>query len=131
MRVINTALIFTIAVSTHLTFATELVYRHQSPSFGGNPAVGAYLLNSYQSQATEEADREPRTPLERFQQSLESRLVSELLRDIEDNPDGGAVDTNDFTVNAQNENGTLFITILDKNTGELSTIEVENYYDGF
>lgn len=111
-----------------ISYSTELVYRPYNPSFGGSPATGAYWLNSYQTQKKEEVEREERSSLDRFKQSLESRLVSQLLRDLEDNPDGGSVDTEDFTVNAQNTDGTLLVTIVDKNTGEVSTIEVENYY---
>lgn len=110
--------------------ATELIYRPVSPLFTGNPGTNSYLSSSYRTQKQE--PREQRSELERLQQSLQSRLLSEVLRDLSDPEsdifDEGSVTLNsgDVLITATREDGDL--TILLNDGSEDVTIFVENYF---
>lgn len=109
--------------------ASELTYKPVNPNFGGNPLNGNYLLGNAQAQNDKkdpDARRSGYTPpsdLERFTSSLESRLLSQLLSDIEDGT-GGSLETSDFSVDIVDDGGALSILITDKNTNETTEIEV-------
>ena len=110
--------------------AAELVYNPTNPSFGGNPLNGSYLLSNAQAQndfkdpSVEEALANQRTALERFSDSLESRLLNQLLNDIEDGGSGQLVTDNFFIEVDQDTLGSLTVNITDRQTGETSEIVV-------
>lgn len=110
--------------------ADELVYSPVNPSFGGNPLNGTWLLNNAQSQNSHRAsDSGSRystggiTALQRFTSQLESRLLSQLLTDIQ-NGDSGSLTTDAFIVNIIDDSGVLTIVITDRQTGEVSEVVV-------
>jgi len=109
--------------------ATELIYTPVNPSFGGNPLNGNYLLNNASAQNSKKDPKSDKSPysdsssLDRFTDTLESRLLSQLLTDVGDGNDGTLV-TDDFIVNILDVDGTLTITITDAVTGEISEIVV-------
>ncbi|MCQ4286199.1 curli assembly protein CsgF [Pseudomonas stutzeri] len=113
--------------------ATELVYTPVNPSFGGSPLNGAWLLGSAQAQNdTKDPDAIDRSSLggtsalDRFTSQLESRLLGDLLRKMDD-PNGGSLITDDFIVNIVNLDGNLTVEITDRLTGEISEIIVNGY----
>ena len=113
--------------------ATELVYTPVNPSFGGSPLNGAWLLGNAQAQDDNEdpdaIDRSSLTgtsALERFTSQLESRLLSDLLTDI-DTGNAGTLTTDDFIVNIINDSGNLTVEITDRLTGEKSEVIVNGY----
>ncbi len=110
--------------------ASELIYTPKNPSFGGNPANGNYLLGKSQAQNNKRgpsSSRSSRTSdLERFNASLESRLLSQLLADIgQGGTNNGVLETSDFLVEVvQGDDGNLVVRTTDKNTGESTEINV-------
>lgn len=107
----------------------ELIYEPINPSFGGDPFVGNYLLNKAQSQDTNEdpaaAGFEPSSPTERLIQSLESRLISQLIADVGSGEiNEGSFDSNDFGVVIRDEGGQLVINVTDRVTGDVTSINV-------
>lgn len=110
--------------------ATELVYTPVNPSFGGNPLNGTWLLNNAQAQ-NDHDDPDARsgsafagtTALQRFSSQLESRLLSQLLTNIE-NGNTGSLSTESFLIDIVDDSGALSILVTDKTTGEVSEIVV-------
>jgi len=109
--------------------ATELVYTPVNPSFGGNPLNGTWLLNNAQAQ-NDHDDPDARssaftgtTALQRFSSQLESRLLSQLLTNIE-NGNTGSLSTDSFLIDIVDDSGALSILVTDKATGEVSEIVV-------
>ena len=86
--------------SASLAWQTELIYVPKNPSFGGNPLNGSILLNNAQAQNKKtdpEIEIETRSELDRFTDSLRSRLLSQLLSDIGAGKTG-TLDTDDFSI---------------------------------
>ncbi|BBM02197.1 curli assembly protein CsgF [Microbulbifer sp. GL-2] len=115
--------------------STELIYTPVNPSFGGNPLNGNYLLNNASAQNSKKDPDSGESPystssaLDRFTDTLESRLLSQLLTDVGDGNNGTLV-TDDFIVNILDVDGTLTITITDAVTGEISEIIVAGLNPG-
>ncbi|MEG1042400.1 MAG: curli assembly protein CsgF [Pseudomonas sp.] len=111
--------------------ATELVYTPINPAFGGNPLNGTWLLNNAQAQNDHEdpaiKDRASAlagtSSLERFTSQLESRLLSQLLNNI-NNGTTGSLQTDAFIINVLDDSGALTIQITDRATGEISEVLV-------
>lgn len=112
-----------------LALATELIYEPVNPNFGGNPLNGSYLLNNAQAQDRhKDPDREDLTyeqpsALDRFTDSLETRLLNQLLTDV-GNGNSGELITDDFIVQIVDNDGVLTVLITDRNTGDKSEIIV-------
>lgn len=111
--------------------ATELVYTPVNPAFGGNPLNGTWMLNNAQAQNDHEdpaiKDRASAltktSSLERFTSQLESRLLSQLLNNI-NNGNTGSLQTDAFIINILDDSGNLTIQITDRLTGQISEILV-------
>ncbi|WP_417615467.1 curli assembly protein CsgF [Oceanisphaera sp.] len=109
--------------------ATELVYTPINPTFGGSPLNGSFLLGSAQAQnkhkdpELESRLRNTPTALERFTSQLESRLLSQLLTNIQDG-NTGSLTTEAFIINLEDDAGILSIMITDRVTGEVSEVVV-------
>ena len=107
--------------------ATELVYTPVNPSFGGNPLNGAWLLNNAQAQNDHDdpdlSNRTTTSALQRFTSQLESRLLSQLLTNIQ-NGNTGSLTTDAFVINMIDDGGELTIVITDRATGEVSEVVV-------
>ncbi|MDF0731756.1 curli assembly protein CsgF [Pseudomonas entomophila] len=111
--------------------ATELVYTPVNPAFGGNPLNGTWLLNNAQAQNDhDDPDLKSRSSafsgtsaLERFTSQLESRLLSQLLDNI-NTGNTGSLATDAFLVDVIDDSGALSIRVTDRATGEVSIIEV-------
>ncbi len=108
--------------------ATELVYTPVNPAFGGNPLNGTWLLNNAQAQNDHDdpdlSNRTTTSALQRFTSQLESRLLSQILTNIQDG-NTGSLTTDSFIVNMIDDGGELTIMITDRATGEVSEIVVD------
>ncbi len=131
--VILSACLLLVIGSLSISQATELVYTPVNPSFGGNPLNGSWLLNNAQSQ-NDHADSRARsgstftstTALERFSSQLESRLLTQLLQDVQNGQTGSLV-TGAFVVDIIDNDGELSIQVTDRATGEISEIIVSGF----
>jgi curli production assembly/transport component CsgF len=107
--------------------ATELVYTPVNPSFGGNPLNGTWLLNNAQAQNDHDdpdlSNRTTTSALQRFTSQLESRLLSQLLTNIQ-NGNTGSLTTDAFVIDMIDDGGELTIVITDRATGEVSEVVV-------
>ncbi|WP_408004318.1 curli assembly protein CsgF [Zestomonas carbonaria] len=107
--------------------ATELVYTPVNPAFGGNPLNGSWLLSNAQAQNDHRdpnlSSRTPTSALQRFTSQLESRLLSQLLSNIQ-NGNTGSLTTEAFVIDIQDDSGELTIVITDRATGEVSEVVV-------
>tara|TARA_R110001606_G_scaffold169761_5_gene314882 strand:- start:87 stop:515 length:429 start_codon:yes stop_codon:yes gene_type:complete len=115
-------------------FAGDLVYQPINPSFGGDPFVGSYLLSKAQSQDTNtdpNARRsEPLSSTARLVQSLESRLISQLISDVGNGDVGeGSFDSDEFGVVVRDNGGQLSVQVVDKLTGDVTTINVGGLFN--
>lgn len=114
--------------------AGDLVYQPLNPSFGGDPFMGSYLLGKAQAQDTNTDPSSRRTqPLsatERLVQSLESRLISQLIGDISSGElDQGSFDSDDFSVVIEDQGGLINLRIVDKVTGDVTNISVGGLFN--
>lgn len=115
-------------------FAGDLVYQPINPSFGGDPFVGSYLLSKAQSQDTNTDPNsrrsEPLSSTARLVQSLESRLISQLISDVGSGDVGeGSFDSDEFGVVVRDEGGQLNVQVVDKLTGDVTTINVGGLFN--
>lgn len=128
MKTIKTVALALLCTSS-LASAGELVYQPINPSFGGDPFNGSYLLGKAQAQDTHEAPStsrfEPLSATERLIQSLQSRLISQLISDVGSGEiNEGTFDSSEFGVVIVDEGGQLSINVTDKATGDVTTINV-------
>lgn len=114
--------------------AGEMIYEPLNPSFGGDPFMGSYMLNKAQSQDTNTdpntRDIDRLSSTDRLIQSLESRLISQLLTDVGsgDISEGG-FDSDEFSVVVDGTGGELVIRINDKLTGDTTEISVGGIFN--
>lgn len=114
--------------------AGELIYQPINPSFGGDPFMGSYLLGKAQAQDT---NRDPNSrgiesisSTERLIQSLESRLISQLISDVgAGNVGEGSFDSGDFSVVVRDDGGQLVVRVIDKLTGDVTNISVGGLFN--
>ncbi|WP_394426143.1 curli assembly protein CsgF [Vreelandella stevensii] len=123
-----------LGVVTLESVAGELIYRPLNPSFGGDPFMGTYLLGKAQSQDTNRDPNarsiEPISSTERLIQSLESRLISQLISDVGAGTIGeGSFDSGEFSVVVRDEGGQLIVRVVDKVTGDVTNISVGGLFN--
>ncbi|EHM47224.1 MAG: curli production assembly/transport protein CsgF [Yokenella regensburgei] len=112
-----------------LSWGGNMVFQFTNPNFGGNPANGAFLLNSAQAQNSYKdpslKDYGVSTPsaLDNFTQAIQSQILGGLLTNINTGKPGRMV-TNDFIVDIANTDGQLQLNVTDRKTGQVSTIQV-------
>lgn len=133
--ILATAVVLGVAITAVGASAQDLTYRPLSPSFGGDPFVGNFLLS------TAEIDRPPEPsrsfgsftrpdPIDQFADGLERRLLSRLSSEITDQIFGEeAADSGSFTVgDAQLEferiGETVKIDLTNLESGQITTIEL-------
>lgn len=132
VRVLATATLATTLSAS--TIAGELIYKPLNPSFGGDPFVGSYLLGKAQAQDTNRDPNarrtQPLSPTARLVQSLESRLISQLISDVGRGDIGeGSFDSDDFSVVVRDDGGQLTVQVVDKLTGDVTTINVGGLFN--
>ncbi|NVF13846.1 curli assembly protein CsgF [Vreelandella maris] len=114
--------------------AGDLVYEPINPSFGGDPFTGSYLLGKAQAQDTNTDPNsrrsEPLSSTARLVQSLESRLISQLISDVGSGDVGeGSFDSDEFGVVVRDEGGQLTVRVVDKLTGDVTNINVGGLFN--
>ena len=113
---------------SHAAQASELIYIPKNPNFGGNPLNASGLLANAQAQNKlkdpSSSSARPRTALERFAESIQSRAFSTLFSNAFNDGANGVLTTDDFTVILDNVDGVLTVTITDLNTGEVTEIVI-------
>lgn len=112
--------------------ATEMVYAPVNPTFGGNPNNAPGLLANAQAQNPFKAP--PASPLQNFNNSLQSAILSRLSSEALTSMFGksstlvpGSYDTGSYTINVVQPvaNGPLTITTTDKTSGSTATFTVD------
>lgn len=120
--------------TTATTQAGELIYKPLNPSFGGDPFVGSYLLGKAQAQDTNKdssvSRATPTSATERLLQSLESRLISQLIADVSSGDvSEGSFDSDEFGVVVSDNGGQLVVRVVDKLTGDVTEISVGGLFN--
>ncbi|WP_386081360.1 curli assembly protein CsgF [Vreelandella sp. F11] len=137
LKITASSALATIILATTLPLnanAGELIYTPINPSFGGDPFMGSYLLGKAQSQDTNTDPNargiESLSSTERLIQSLESRLISQLISDVgAGNVGEGSFDSGDFSVVVRDEGGQLIVRVIDKVTGDVTNISVGGLFN--
>lgn len=135
-----------LAFFSPLGAATELVYRFESPSFGGNPLNGPALLNQATAQngfkdptATVKTPASQKSEIERFKDNLQRAILNQVSRTTTQNlfDDNGNIKLDsdltfdldgdgqsDFSVLVSDEpvNGNISISITDGITDTVLTV---------
>ena len=113
---------------SHATLSSELIYIPKNPNFGGNPLNANGLLANAQAQNKltdpSSSSARPRTALERFTESIQSRAFSTLFSNAFTKGANGVLTTDDFTVILDNVDGVLTVTTTDLNTGDVTEIVI-------
>lgn len=122
--------------------AGELVYQPQNTAFGGNNASATQLMMSKaQAQDTTENPNKTttttQTALERFQASLERRILDQIAREIVTgafNSDGDILDdagtfsTEDFSITVNQDNpDSISVSIMEFSTGSETSLEIPKF----
>ncbi|PVZ65777.1 curli assembly protein CsgF [Pelagibaculum spongiae] len=107
--------------------AGQLTWHPVNPNFGGSPLNGSQLLSNAQAQSRHKSPSssgyKQRSALDRFTDSLESRLLSQLLTGVGDGKTG-SLSTDDFLVAIEEIDGVLQVVVTDLATDETTIIEV-------
>lgn len=128
------AALMLMAVSTAAQ-AGDLIYQPLNPSFGGDPFVGSYLLGKAQAQNTHKDPSigqrgQSISSTERLLQSLESRLISQLISDVSSGDvSEGSFDSDEFGVVVSDNGGQLVVRVVDKLTGDVTEISVGGLFN--
>ena len=106
--------------------ATELVYTPISPSFGGNPLNGNFLLQKAQSQNAHKADSAQLSFVDKFRDALERNIINSLTRR---NADGeiveGVYNTGEYLIEVSNgTDGSVIVNTTNLETGEITIITI-------
>lgn len=115
--------------------AQELVYKPINPSFiGGNPFNATWLLNNAENQNKykEKDDTKEKSELDKFTESLNRQLLSELSRDLFRDQFGdeglteGTFTFGSLVIEITPTLDGLLFNIFDTNTGEQTQIIIPN-----
>jgi curli production assembly/transport component CsgF len=107
-----------------------MVFQFVNPNFGGNPNNGSFLLNeaqaqnSYKDPDSYDFGSSGTSALDNFTSSIQSQLLGSLMGNINQGKPGRLV-TQDFIVDIQNTDGQLVMNVTDRQTGKVSTIQVQ------
>lgn len=121
------------------SYASDLVYVPNNPSFGGNPNNAAGLLASagatkkHIEKAAKGSSPMGQTPLEQFNQTLERNVVSQLASAATSKLMGsggklipGTLSTSNFTITILDMGGgALQVSTTDKMTGAITSFMVQ------
>lgn len=116
-----------------VSFASELIYTPVNPSFGGNPFIGQYLLNSATLQNKHKEPVTTQTPLEQFRDSLQRNLLYAITSKLTQDMYGvGGFKPGHYSYAGMNVDvvggpGGVTITITDTTNGGTTTVTVPNF----
>ncbi|WP_374086400.1 curli assembly protein CsgF [Methylomicrobium lacus] len=117
--------------------ATELVHRFESPSFGGNPANGTFLLNQAEDQnkfedpsKTRNKPGSQKSDLERFKDRLQQSILNKISQDATSDlfDDNGNIKENSelsFDLDGD-QNGDFFVSVGPKESNGTITIRISD-----
>ena len=138
-RLLNRVCIILVLCCSHLVAASDIVYKPVSPTFGGNPLNGAFLLGQAQSQ-NEFASEAENSTTDRFEDRLENAILSQLARRVLDSAfgdmddglgEGGVFTSGDFEVEIITSNpDVIIVQITNLVSGEVTVIEVPVFGGG-
>ncbi|EPP27231.1 curli assembly protein CsgF [Vibrio fluvialis] len=120
------SLVFALSGGGLLAFpalGSALMYEPVNPTFGGNPLNTTHLFNRAEAINDYEADDDSSSSsslLSSLTSTLQSRLISQLLSSGE----AGSIETDDYSIIVTDNDGSMTISIIDKSTGESTSIEV-------
>ncbi|MHA7058409.1 curli production assembly/transport component CsgF [Aquimarina sp. M1] len=126
-----------LAFSVHqFNFGQDLVYRPKNPAFGGDTFNYQWLLSSAESQNTFTDESDPnaddRSELERFTESLNNQLLSQISRTLFNEQFGqeglteGTFSFGTLFIEIFPSGEGLVINILDTSTGDQSQVIIPN-----
>ncbi len=119
----------------HHSFGQDLVYRPINPAFGGDTFNYQWLLSSAEAQnkfTGEDESRDERSDLERFTESLNNQLLSQISRSLfneqfgEDGLTEGTFSFGTLFIEIFPSGEGLVINILDTSTGDQSQVIIPN-----
>ncbi len=125
-KIILSGLLFA-SIMAPQAMSTELVYTPISPTFGGSPLNGSFLLAKANAQNDNSESRE-RDFITRFKESLERNILSKITRGVTsgDIKEGRFVTGDHTIIVADLGDGHFEISITDDRTGETTVIEIYN-----
>ncbi|MEB3344704.1 curli assembly protein CsgF [Aquimarina gracilis] len=119
----------------NLSMGQDLVYRPINPAFGGDTFNYQWLLSSAEAQnkfTEEDEGRDERSDLERFTESLNNQLLSQISRSLfneqfgEDGLTEGTFSFGTLFIEIFPSGEGLVINILDTSTGDQSQVIIPN-----
>ncbi|MCK5604146.1 hypothetical protein KAR91_19820 [Candidatus Pacearchaeota archaeon] len=128
--------IVNLVVMTH-PMASEIIYQPINPSFGGFPSNGSVLLNQAQAQNNfkdpNADDPFNKSPLDRFNETLERQVLSQLARRVVEDAfgtgtgvgSGGIYTTDNFSIEIDTTDPAVInLIVTDLSSGDISTIAI-------
>lgn len=116
---------------------SEMIYQPINPSFGGFPSNGSVLLNQAQAQNDfkdpDAVDPFSKSPLDRFNETLERQVLSQLARRIVEDAfgtgtgvgSGGLYTTDNFSIEIDTSDpAAINLIVTDLSNGDISTIQI-------
>lgn len=126
----RSVMLLTLLTASPLSWGGNMVFQFVNPNFGGNPNNGSFLLNeaqaqnSYKDPDSYDFGSSGTSALDNFTSSIQSQLLGSLMGNINQGKPGRLV-TQDFIVDIQNTDGQLVMNVTDRQTGKVSTIQVQ------
>ena len=126
----RSVMLLALLTASPLSWGGNMVFQFVNPNFGGNPNNGSFLLNeaqaqnSYKDPDSYDFGSSGTSALDNFTSSIQSQLLGSLMGNINQGKPGRLV-TQDFTVDIQNTDGQLVMNVTDRQTGKVSTIQVQ------
>ncbi len=127
--------IFFAFAAYNFSFGQDLVYRPINPAFGGDTFNYQWLLSSAEAQNKFTDDEDPRdqqSDLERFTESLNNQLLSQISRSLfneqfgQDGLTEGTFSFGTLFIEIFPSGEGLVINILDTSTGDQSQVIIPN-----
>ncbi|MFU0812745.1 MAG: curli production assembly/transport protein CsgF [Rahnella inusitata] len=126
----RSVMLLALLTASPLSWGGNMVFQFVNPNFGGNPNNGSFLLNeaqaqnSYKDPDSYDFGSSGTSALDNFTSSIQSQLLGSLMGNINQGKPGRLV-TQDFIVDIQNTDGQLVMNVTDRQTGKVSTIQVQ------
>ena len=126
----RSVMLLALLTASPLSWGGSMVFQFVNPNFGGNPNNGSFLLNeaqaqnSYKDPDSYDFGTSGTSALDNFTASIQSQMLGTLMGNINQGKPGRLV-TQDFIVDIQNTDGQLVMNVTDRQTGKVSTIQVQ------
>jgi len=115
--------------------ADQLAFKFISPSFGGDPNNGVFLLNEAQMQNGFKSPATPQlSPLDQFNTILNQQILYQLSQKLTASAFGesgglqpGHYQMGNFVVDVSTGTNGLTVNIVDTSTGQTTTVQIPYY----